>query len=117
MKEFKTKDMDDQKKIEKLNKDFKPYIRIYQYCDMHMGYGDCGTVNFFKVEKDFFETRPMFPYYQIKPEIVKLLNIDFYSNGYEFVNKDVIQKTYDDNLKSIEKLKKQNKWLNTFLSK
>jgi len=107
--------MDNQKSIEKLNKDFTGYIRIYQYSDPHMGYGDRGTVEFFKVEKEWFELKPIIPYYQLKPKIIKALNIDFYSNGYEFVNKEVIQKTYDDNLKFIEKLKKQNKSLNILL--
>jgi len=106
-----------QKSIEKLNKDFTGYIRIYQYSDPHMGYGDCGTVEFFKVEKEWFKLKPIIPYYQLKPEIVKLLDIDLMSNGWEFTDKEVIQKTYDDNLKYIEKLTKQNKSLNIFLSK
>ena len=117
MKEFKTRNVDNQKSIEKLNKDFTGYIRIYQYSDPHMGYGDCGTVKFNKVEKEWFELKPIPPYYQLKPEIVKLLNIDFYSNGWEFTNKKIIQETYDNNLKFIEKLTKQNNSLNIFLSK
>lgn len=108
--------MDNQKSIEKLNKDFKPYIRIYQYTDLNMGYGDGGTVGFFKVKKEWFTTKNTgFASYKLKPEVVKGLNLNLMDNGYEFVNKEVIQKTYDDNLKSIEELKKQNKSLNILL--
>ena len=110
--------MDIQKSIERLNRDFTGYIRVYRYSDPNMGYGDGGTVGFFEVKKEWFTTENTgFAPYKLKSKILKELNLSLMDNGYKFVDKEEMKETYHDNLKSIEKLKKQNKSLNILLSK
>lgn len=110
--------MTNQERIEKkFEREFTGFIKVYEYKDPNMGFGEGKTVNILKVKKEWFELTPNgFSSYHMKDKIVKGLNLNLMENGYYFISKDEIKQIFKDNENLIDNLQKLNNQLHILLN-